>query len=245
MPREALLTQTFVQLADSLVDHFDVIDLLTLLVDRCVEILDVADAGLMVAAPGGELRVMASSSESMRLLELFEIQTHEGPCLDCYSHGARIASADLASGESRWSRFRPRALDAGFRSVHALPLRLRTNVIGALNLLDVEPRPLPSTDLEVAQALADVSTIAILQHKAAAEAHQLNEQLQQALSSRIVIEQAKGILSERVRVGMQEAFLTLRNHARNHRLPLTSVARGVIDGTLAPESLDRLPADRR
>ena len=197
MAREAMLARTLVELADTLVADFDVVELLTLLADRCVDVLDVGAAGLMLAAPDGDLRVMASSSETMRVLELFELQAEEGPCLDCYRTGQPVVNQDLAAVDGRWPRFAAEALAAGFHSVHALPMRLRGTVIGALNLFHIDPGEMRQADVDAAQALADVATIAILQHRATLEAQVLNEQLNQALNSRIVIEQAKGMVAER------------------------------------------------
>jgi GAF domain-containing protein len=239
MPNEALLAKTLVELADTLVADFDVVELLTLLVDRCVEVLEVEAAGLMLVAPDGELRVMASSSEAMRMLELFELQSKEGPCLDCYRTGQPVVNQDLATVNGRWPRFAGEALTAGFHSVHALPMRLRGAVIGALNLFRTNAGEMQPADVESAQALADVATIAILQHRAALDAQVLNEQLNQALNSRIVIEQAKGIIAERKGLDMEQAFATLRNHARNHNRRLVIVAHDVIHGTLAAAELDR------
>jgi GAF domain-containing protein len=240
MPRETtLLARTLVELADNLVTDFDTVDLLTLLADRCVDVLDVAAAGLMLAAPDGDLRVMASSSEAMRLLELFEIQAQEGPCLECYRTGRPVVNQDLAARNGRWPQFAPEALAAGFRSVHALPMRLRGNVIGALNLFHVEPGEMREDDVHVAQAFADVATIAILQHRATVEAHVLNAQLNHALDSRVLIEQAKGVTAERLGLDMERSFQRLRSHARNHNLRLAEVAASVIDGTLAPSALDQ------
>ena len=193
MSREALLTQTLVELADTLVDHFDVVDLLTLLADRCVEVLDVSAAGLMLVAPEGDLRVVASSSEQMRLVELFELQAQEGPCPDAYRTGQPALNRDLIEDGARWPRFGPVALKAGFRSVHALPMRLRGEPIGALNLFRADEGTLDEGDVVLAQALTDVATIAILQHRAAVEAH-------------IVIEQAKGVIAERSQLDMDQAF---------------------------------------
>jgi GAF domain-containing protein len=241
MPRETLLARTFVELADTLVADFDVVDLLTLVADRCVDVLDVAAAGLMLVAPDGDLRVMASSSEAMRLLELFELQSQEGPCLDCYRSGEAVVNQDLATVNGRWPRFAAEALAAGFHSVHGLPMRLRGVVIGALNLFHLEPGEMRQADIDAAQALADVATIAILQHRATHEAQVLNEQLSHALNSRIVIEQAKGMVAERGGLNMEQAFSTLRNHARRHNLRLVDVAHHVIDGTLDPSALDRRP----
>lgn len=238
MAREALLARTLVELADTLVDDFDVVELLTLLADRCVDVLDVDAAGLMLAAPDGDLRSMASSSEAMHVLELFELQSHEGPCLDCYRTGQPVVNQDLASVNGRWPRFAAEALAAGFHSVHALPMRLRGTVIGALNLFHIHAGEMGQPDVEVAQAFADVATIAILQHRASLESQLVNEQLNLALNSRVVIEQAKGMIAERLDLTMEQAFTTLRGHARNHNLRLVDVAHAVIGGNLAAAALD-------
>jgi GAF domain-containing protein len=239
MPRETMLARTLVALADALVADFDVVELLTLLTDGCIDVLDVGAAGLMLVAPEGDLRVMAASSEAMRVLELLELQSQEGPCLDCYRTGQPVVNQDLATVNGRWPRFAAEALAAGFHSVHALPMRLRGTVIGALNLLHIDPGEMRHADIAAAQAMADVATIAILQHRATLEAQVINAQLNHALTSRIVIEQAKGIIAEREGLTMEQAFSTLRTHARNHNLRLVDVARDVIDGTLAAATLDR------
>lgn len=241
MTREAALARTVVELADTLVDHFDVVDLLTRLAGRCVEVLDVEAAGIMLAAPDGHLRVMASSNEAMRVLELFEIQIREGPCLDAHRTGVPVVNQDLAAVKGRWPRFAAEARAAGFHSVHALPMRLRRSVIGALNLFRVRSGELGSADIEIAQAFADIATIAILQHRAVLEAQVINEQLTHALHSRVVIEQAKGMVAERLNLDMERSFAALRKHARNHNLRLVDVAAAVIGGTLTTSALDPLP----
>jgi GAF domain-containing protein len=222
-----------------------VVELLTLLADRCVEVLDVSAAGLMLVAPEGDLRVMASSSEALRVVELFELQSDEGPCLDCYRTGEPVANQRLAEVNSRWPRLAPVALEAGFQSVYAMPLRLRGVIIGALNLFRTDPGAMDDADVVAAQAFADVATIAIIQHRAVLEAQVVNEQLNHALNSRIVIEQAKGVLAERAGLDMEQAFARLRNHARKHNSRLVNVAQDVIDGTLTPAALaPPRPADR-
>ncbi len=244
MPRGTRFVSTLVELAETLVADFDVVELLSLLVDRCVEVLDIGAAGLMLVGPDGDLRVMASSSEAMRVLELFELQSHEGPCLDCYRSGKAVVNQDLATVNGRWRRFAPRALAAGFCSVHALPMRLRGTVIGALNLFHAEAGEMRSADVEAAQALADVATIAILHHRASTQAQVLNEQLQHALNCRIVIEQAKGMVAEREGLDMEQAFTALRMYARNHNLRLVDVAEAVIGGSLTAPALGRVPPAR-
>ena len=237
MPKEALLVRTLVELADSLVDDFDVVELLSLLADRCVEVLGVSAAGVMLAAPEGDLRVVASSSEAMRVVELFELQSDEGPCLDCYRCGEAVLNEDLAAADGRWPRFAAVALDAGFRTVYALPMRLRGAVIGAINLFGTGEDPLTSEDVIAGQALADVATIAILQQRVASESRVLIDQLNTALTNRVVIEQAKGVLAERAELSMESAFEAMRHYARDRNLHLADVARGVVDRTLAPGAL--------
>ena len=238
MQKEALFARTLVELADTLVADFDVVDLLSLLAERCVEVLDVGAAGLMLASPEGELRVIASSSHAMRVLELFELQSQEGPCLDCYRTGKPVVNDDLASVGGRWPKFAPEALAAGFQAANALPMRLRGSVIGALNLFHADPAGMSESDMHSAQALADVATIGILQHRAAVEAQVLNEQLNHALNSRILIEQAKGMISERMSVEMDQAFRILRNHARSSNERLAEVARQVTEGRLNTTALE-------
>jgi len=233
MSREAMLTRTLVELADTLVDDFDIVELLTTLSDRCLEVLDVSAAGIMLVAPEGDLRVMTSSSEVMRVVELFELQSQEGPCLDCYRTGRPVVNQDLSVVNSRWPRFAPVALEAGYRAADAIPLRLRSNIIGALNLFRSEPGSLTEDDVVVAQALADVATIAILQHRASEQAQVVNDQLNQALNSRIIIEQAKGMIAEQGGLDMQEAFSRLRRHARSSNLRLVDVATEVVEGVLS------------
>lgn len=244
MSREAALVQTFVEVADSLVDDFDLVELLTLVADRSVEVLDVAAAGLMVAGTDGELRVVASSSDAMRVLELFEVQAEEGPCPECYRTGVPIVNEQLTTVDHRWPEFAPRAVAAGFRSVHALPMRLRGQTIGALNLFRADEGLLDDGDVRAAQAFADVATIAILSQRASAEAQAVNEQLTHALNSRVVIEQAKGMVAQHTGLDMEQSFLRFRAHARNHNLRLADVARSLIDGDLRADALDPLVVKR-
>lgn len=241
MTREAQLARTLVELADTLVADFDVVDLLTLLADRCVEVLEVDAAGLMLAAPEGDLRVIASSSARMRGLELFELQAQEGPCLDCYQSGVPVLNEDLAGAGERWPRFSKAALAAGFGSVHALPMRLRGTIIGALNLFHAGPGKMHATDIDAAQAFADVATIGVIAHRASLEAQAVNEQLQHALSSRVIVEQAKGMVAERQKLDMDTAFTTMRSYARNNNLRLVDVAHAVIAGDLTSSTLQRSP----
>lgn len=235
MSRESALVNTFVDLADTLVADFDVVELLSRLADSCVNVLNVDAAGLMLISPEGDLRVMASSSEAMRILELFEIQAQEGPCLDCYRTGEPVVNQDLAANQQRWPTFSVEALEAGFNSVHALPMRLRGTIIGALNLFHKLPGKMAENDVAAAQAFADVATIAVLQHRAAIEARVIKDQLNFALNSRIIIEQAKGMIAERENLDMDTSFSRLRTYARDNNRRLIDVAKEIISG----ESLTR------
>ncbi len=244
-----LLSETFVELTDTMVAGFDVIDFLHVLTDRSVQLLDVSAAGLLLADPRGELRVVAASSEAARLLELFQLQNDQGPCLDCFRTGRPVAAVDLAAAAVRWPRFAPAARRAGFGAVQALPMRLREQVIGALNLFRADAGILAPADIRVGQALADVATISLLHERSMRHSDTLNEQLQAALNSRVVIEQAKGKLAGRLGVDMDQAFSLLRDRARNGNHRLSDLARAFIDGTETLADLDagrsrqRLPGD--
>jgi GAF domain-containing protein len=235
MTSESSVVQALVEMADSLVDDFDVVDMLTGLTERCVKHLDVSAAGVMLVSPRGELRLVASSSETMRVLEAFELQAQEGPCLDAFRTGERVEHENLVTGKGRWPRFATVALEAGFQSVFALPLRLRERTIGALNLFSVDQTQMDEGNVMVARAFADLATISVLQHRVATEAQIVNEQLSLALENRILIEQAKGVIFERGGIGMEEAFSRLRRYARSHNLLLVDVAQAAIDGTLDAE----------
>jgi transcriptional regulator with GAF, ATPase, and Fis domain len=236
MTREADVVQSLVDLADTLVADYDVVDVLTGLADRCVKVLGVSAAGVMLASPNGDLRLVASSSEAMRVVELFELQAQEGPCLDAFRTGERVQHENLHAGSGRWPRFSTVALEAGFQSAFALPLRLRDTTIGALNVFNVAQTPMDEADALVARAFADLATISVLQTRAADETQRVNEQLTNALTSRVVIEQAKGVVFERAGIDMTEAFSRLRRYARNNNLRLTDVAQAAIDGTLDPRA---------
>jgi GAF domain-containing protein len=226
---QQLLAKTFVELADNLVADFDLIDFLRLLTDRCVSMLDASAAGVLLADRDGELRVMAASDEQVRLLELFQLQNDEGPCLECFSTGTPVIVPDLAQEAARWPRFVTATHLSGFGAVQALPMRLRDDTVGALNLFHTTPGSFDPADTLVAQALADVATISLLQQRSAHRSTVLNEQLQTALNSRVLIEQAKGKLAERQNIDMERAFTALRGYARAHNRRLSDVARAFID----------------
>lgn len=224
------LADVFVELADTLVDEFDVIDFLHVLTERCVQLLGISAAGLLVTDGHDMLQMVAASSERTRLLELFQLQTDQGPCVDCFRTGQPVSVADLPSA-GRWPRFTAAAAEVGFAAVHALPMRLRDEVIGALNLFDTDPGALDEGKLRVGQALADVATIGLLQQRAIRHRDVLTEQLQTALNSRILIEQAKGVLAERLHLDVADAFAMLRGGARNQNRRLSELAQAIVDGT--------------
>jgi GAF domain-containing protein len=228
------LAGTFVDLADSLVDDFDALDLLNVLVERCVDVLGVAAAGLMFADGQEQLRLAVSSSEGARLMDLYQLQNDEGPCLDCYRSGQPVSGVPLQEAQDRWPNFAAAATREGFVGVLALPLRLRGRVIGALNLFDAKDGTLSDPEVHpVAQAMADVATIAILQERLVKQREIVNQQLQGALTSRVAIEQAKGVLATRLDVEMDVAFELMRRRSRDERRRLVDVAEEVVNARSA------------
>jgi ANTAR domain/GAF domain len=223
------IAKTFVELADTLVADFDLVEFLHLLTVRCQRDLGVPAVGLLLADNHGGLNVMAASSHQVRVLELFQLQNAEGPCLDCYRTARAVSCPDLATASDRWPRFSRKALDAGFAAVHALPMRLRNEVIGGLNLFTATTGGLDDELLALGQAMADVATIGLLQERAARERELLVEQLQNVVNRRLAVEQAKGVLAERVGVTIGEAFELLVAYARRNQLKLLDVAHAVAD----------------
>lgn len=240
MKTEERLSEIFVELADTLVDEFDALDFLHTLTERSVELLHVDAAGVILSDQHGHLQVVASTSSRAEDLELFELQSDEGPCLDCFSSGQVVANVGATEAAQRWPRFSVAFTEAGYRSAHAVPLRLRHQVIGAMNLFCVDRTDLADGDLALAQALADIATIGLLQERAVHESDLIAEQLQTALNSRILIEQAKGVLHGLTGVSVDEAFRLLREHSRRHQLPLRDVAADVIGGRITPAQLRTL-----
>jgi hypothetical protein len=237
MSREQRLARVFVELADTLVAQFDVIDFLHTLTERSVELLGAAAAGLMLADQRGNLRVVASSAESARLLEVFELQNAEGPCLDCFHTGEQLVNLDEATMGARWPSFWAETTQLGFRSAHALPMRLRDEVIGAINLFGSTDVLLSEDEVAVGQAMADVATIGLLQERSVLQKDLLVEQLQTALNSRVLIEQAKGVLSERAQIAIEEAFTVMRAQARGRGITLTTIATEILNGTYTTADL--------
>src|SRR5580693_8500279 len=239
--REAVLARAFVRLADTLASDFDVVDFLHGLSADSVEILRAAAAGVMLADGRGGLRLIASSDERMRLLELFELQGAQGPCLDAYSSG-RAVQASAAASRARWPAFAPQASDAGFQLMCAVPLRFRTDVIGALNLFRGSDEPFTGAEMEIAQAMAEMAAIGLIQERAVRERNLLAAQLQAALNSRVIIEQAKGMIAEYLTMTVDDAFTVLRSYARYHNRKLSEVASDVVDRRIAGAVLGQPPS---
>ena len=230
--REARLNAAFVKLADTLTDDYDVDDLLHTLVDECTAILDAQAAGLMLAGTDGKLRLVASTSERADLVEVTQLNTGKGPCVDCFSSGQPVSVADIENAAGDWPEFRAEALKQGFRSLYATPMRLRGEIIGTLNLLSTRVGILNNRDAEAAQALTDVATIGILQERLIHERGVVAEHLQRALDSRILIEQAKGVLSEIGGISVDVAFENMRAYARSNNLRLREVAEGIVNRSI-------------
>lgn len=234
--RERAVAATFVMLADTLVDDYDVVELLDRLVGICVDILDVTAAGLLLRDQKGRLAVVAASSEESHLLEVCQLQADAGPCMDCVRSGATVTSLDLNAERQRWPAFVASAESAGLLAVTAVPMRLRDQTIGGLNMFSAHARPMSEDDHRLAQAFADVATLGILQQRSAHRNSLLTEQLQQALNSRVMIEQAKGVIAERHGLDMEAAFAVLRSHARDNNLKMADVALGVARGEVSVPS---------
>ncbi|HVM41259.1 MAG TPA: GAF and ANTAR domain-containing protein [Acidimicrobiia bacterium] len=236
--RDEWLARTFVDIADTLVSEFDLFEYLARLTEYCADFLGDADVGVMFGDDHERLQLMASSSERMRAVELFELQNSEGPCLDCVANGQAVINVALGEGVPHsWPAFEAEALNAGCQVVHAVPLRLRSQVLGALNVFGRHRDRLEAADARVLQAMADAATIGLLQERARRRAEEVATDLRSALDSRVVIEQAKGVLAERLALGMDEAFELLRSYARRNSILLADTAEAVVTGHLTVESL--------
>jgi GAF domain-containing protein len=232
----ARLSEVFVTVADTLVGDFDVIEFLQMVTGYTSELSQTRAAGMLLVGPQGHLQLMAASDERAEMLELFQLQAHEGPCQDCFRNGEQVINADLEAATAKWPQFAPTAVAAGYRSVHAFPMRLRDDVIGALNLFGDHPGDMTSDVARIVQALADVATIGLLQERAARRAEVVRSQLQNALNRRIVIEQAKGILAHIHDCTPDEGFERLRGYCRSRRLKLSEVALQIVnDPASVPE----------
>lgn len=222
--------EVFIELSDTLVADFDIIEFLDRLAARCSELLSVSACGILLVDHHGALNLVAASSEQARLVELVQLQNLEGPCLEAFSTGRPVQYGDLGDGHSPWPNFAAAAVEGGYRSVQALPMRLRDTMLGAVNLFSRQPGPLSGDTVVLGQALADAATIGILHQRALAQQEIVTEQLQNALNSRILIEQAKGFISHSLEIDVDEAFAVLRTHARSNNRRLTDVATDVVEG---------------
>lgn len=231
------LTDIYVEVADTLVDDFDVVEFLGTLTRHTATVSRADSAGLLLADVHGQLQYMASSDESVKLLELFQLQYHEGPCLDCFRTGTAVVNTDLAAAAESWPLFAPRAVAAGYQSVHAFPLRHQRKVLGAMNLFSSARGRLEADDIRVVQSLADIATIGLLQERAIRDGEILTQQLQGALNSRVTIEQAKGALARIHGIGVNDAFDLMRGYARSNHLLLGDVAQSVLT---SPQTHPRL-----
>ena len=237
------LAQVFVEAADTLVDEFDLIEFLQRVTTHTSDLVAARACGLMLADPRGRLQLMAASDERTEMLELFQVQALEGPCQDCFRQGEPVINADLQHAQDRWPQFAPRAVSAGFKSVHAFPMRLRGQVIGALNMFGTQTGEMDAADARVIQALADIATIGLLQERAISRREMLTEQLRAALNSRIVVEQAKGALAQMHGGTPDEAFGRLINYCRSNGSRLTEVAYSVVTDPRSLPKLTRPAAD--
>jgi len=235
--RERDIIHAFVGLSNELVDGYDIVDLLTDWTENCARLLDVAAAGLLIADGRGVLHLIAASSEGTHYLEVFQLQRDQGPCLDCYHTGAAVSVPDLAAESHRWPEFARVAESVGFASVHAVPMRLRDTVLGTFGLFGNAPGSLNESDSALAQALVHVASVALVNERSASDRQLVNAQLQHALTSRIVLEQAKGVLAASGNLEMEDSFTVLRRYARDHGHRLTDIAQRVVDRDIRGQEL--------
>lgn len=226
--REHDIIDTFVALSDTLVEDYDVVDLMQTLVEHSATLFDAVSAGLVLVNPSGTLDVIASTDEDTRLIELMQLQSGQGPCIRCIQTGQPVIVPDAWALTNQWADFRRTSIELNLRAAHCVPMRLRGTTIGSLNLFRAQPGHLDTDDITVIQAFADVATIAVLQQRALEESSIIQQQLQHALDSRIIIEQAKGIIAYTHNTDIDHAFQILRDHARATSTPITDVARRIL-----------------
>jgi GAF domain-containing protein len=235
--REERINEAFLKVADTLMDSYDVVDLLSTLVHECADLLGRQGGGILIADATGDLELLASTSEAAEFVEVMQLAAGTGPCVDCFTTGKPVSVPDISASGDRWPQFRTAALDRGFRSLHATPMRMRGKVVGTMNLLGSETGGLDERDAALAQALADVAIIGILQERSLRDPRILTEQLHLALDTRVLVEQAKGVLAHTLGLDMEDAFNTLRRHARENSLPLRDVAEGVVSRSIDVSTL--------
>ncbi len=231
-PRDELIAEVMLAMTDTLRDDFDVAGLLYTLTTACVELFDVDAAGMLLIDEQGQLVPLAATHDGSEHLERLQIMTREGPCLDAVRGVDTVRCDDLNDEAERWPEFARQARAEGYRAAHAAPVALRADVVGGLNLFRTQPGPVPAADRVLVGHLATAAAIGIVHHRAQRNVGTVNEQLKRALTSRVVIEQAKGLLAERHRLDLAAAFTRLRSHARSHNQRLTNVAQAVVEGTL-------------
>ena len=230
--RAERVSAAFVKLADTLVADYHVLDLLQTLVEETVDLLDAAAVGLLLVDTHGELHVVASTNEESQLVEILQLQAGAGPCVECFKTGAVVAIDSIDSMQQDWPDFRAAALSQGFHSIHAVPLRVRDRTIGAMGLFGRDAGPLTAEDSAIGQALADVATIGLLHERTTRESTLINDQLQHALDNRVLLEQAKGVISQTCGVEMDEALIMLRRYSHSHDIGLQHLARRILEGSL-------------
>lgn len=240
--REQRINEAFVKVAGTLMEQYDVVDLLSALVEECTELLDIQAGGLLIANNLGELELIASTSEEVEFVEVMQLAAGAGPCVDCYETGAQVSVGDIEATRGRWPEFEKAALRKGFRAIHATPMRIHGNIIGSLNLLGTRPNVLSDRDAALAQALADVAVIGILQERSLRDVNFVNEQLQLALDTRILVEQAKGVLAQQETLTMDDAFTALRNYSRAHGMSLRVAAQNLINRSLSTAAVIAAPS---
>jgi GAF domain-containing protein len=224
------VAEVCVELSDTLVPHFTPLDHLSTLCERCVELLDITAAATVLSDRPDDRFVVAVAPERSRLREVLAVAATEGPGTDLGGTGQCVLSDAFQDEVDRWRAFGRAATAAGFESAHALPLRCRAEVVGMLALLHEHPHRVSDADHHLGQLLADTATIGLLQHRAVSTAEGVQAQLQCALTSRVLIEQAKGVLAQQGHVDVDDAFHVMRRYARAHNLRLVDVARTVTTG---------------
>ncbi|MGW7412317.1 GAF and ANTAR domain-containing protein [Streptomyces sp. NPDC054863] len=233
--REQHIAKAFVSLADSFAEDVDPTVLLDRLAAHCVALTSTDAAGIMMIDARGSLRTMAVSDSRAALLELFQMQSGQGPCIDAWHEQHRLDVPDLATQESRWPDFVPLARELGFRGAYALPMKVNGQGVGALNLLREDPGTLTDTELALAQALADVACVAVVRWQAdPARPHDVLTQVQAAVSVKATIETAKGLLAAAGGIGVQEADAALHRYSRLHGMSPSDAAQQLVRRTLDP-----------
>lgn len=224
------------ELTASLIDRHDPDTVLRLVTAACTRLLGAAATGVMLSDPRGGIRVVSASDERSRFVELLQTQVDEGPCVDCIKDEVAVTAADLAA-EDRWPAFRPAALDAGYRAVHAIPMRLDRHVVGGLNLLYLEPAALDPSQQRLGQMLADLAVLGLSQETGPARVHRLTERTLTTLNDNVQLAHAVGLVAGTLDVGVDDARNLILDHAREHGSQVRDVARALTNGEIDPALL--------